>query len=227
MVITISKSTARPYSEAAYKNFMDHIRRSLDEWHKKCIKKDGLYFREMRCSVLRCKNHIVCESLQFYVSSSQTSDRAEGFYRSLIKNAEQMTDELPAGKYTAEEKDWLKKFIHSLAIVLSGDRYEAIGLPSKNDRNDYCDDCPLGRYQITPQEWIRWSRKYFDGRVVNPCRQAQEYIAFGRIMENYGELSRKHATNRNRLYVAMARRWGGKNATEKILEIMKIKNLET
>jgi len=132
------------------------------------------------------------------------------------KTASQMADELPDSAYSPEEKKWIRRYVKATSNQESGHHYNILGSVIDTPENEHQGTRALGRYQIMPKNWIKWSKEVFS-RVAEPTPQAQEYVAFKMFMKNYDELKQEYPDKLYRLFYSMASRWHGAGYKETIL----------
>lgn len=212
------------------------------------IKKDGLEFKEMKFDETgKAKPE---QQLQDYVSKIPPLQLGEGRLRAdrepelssgsagarrrgeatelKIKTATELVAELPESKYTKREKELIGKYVNATIAIESLGKYEVLGVEITQKGNPHFGDRALGKYQPMPKNWMKWSKEIFEGKVVQPDRQAQEYVAFRRFMVNYDELKKAYPNDEYKLFYALASRWiGGGFATEFMGEKIPLGGAET
>ncbi len=73
----------------------------------------------------------------------------------------------------------------AIGIQESGSNYGALGLAIDNPKSSHYQDRAIWRYQIMPNNWWAWSRKYF-GEILDPKNsQDQDKLAFAQIWNYY------------------------------------------
>jgi hypothetical protein len=140
-----------------------------------------------------------------------------------VKTAAEMVAELPDSKYSKEEKELIAKYAEATQFVESRGTYGILGDEITQVGNTHFGDRALGKYQPMPKNWMNWSREIFEGKIVEPDRQAQEYVAFRRFMKGYDELRQTKLDSElvglsksQEIFLQMASRWYGGGKIEKI-----------
>jgi hypothetical protein len=202
-----------------WKEERNEVRKEVEkrvEKDPRLIEKDGLEFREMKFNVAsKAKPE---QQLQHYVETLPPPPQGPAQAPDLkkIKTASEMMDELTAG-YSAVDKKWLKKYVEATQSLESQGKYEILGVEITQKGNAHFGDRALGKYQPMPKNWMKWSRELFDGKIVEPDRQAQEYVAFKQFLKNFDEMKAKYAKapyategpNYAVVFFAVASRWIG------------------
>ncbi len=256
---------AYDYYKEAWDNLWREERTDLKrevEAQRGIIEKDGLKFKEMKFDEAgKVKPE---QQLQSYVTKIPPLTAEERQFRvmmaskkgetavipdvvretSKIKTVEDMVAELPDAKYSKGEKELIRKYVEATQYVESRGSYGILGdeivQTEEQKKHNYIPrhmgDRALGKYQPMPKNWKDWNIKLFDNKIVEPDRQAQEYVAFKQFMKNYDELKAKKISSelvglgRNReIALQMASRWYGGGQIVEILglEIPTGKEMDT
>lgn len=194
------------------------------------LKKDGLEFKEMKFDESgKTKPE---QQLQGYVEKLPPTPlpgkKGVETGAEKVKTAAELVAELPESKYTKREKELIGKYVEATIAIESLGKYEVLGVEITQKGNPHFGDRALGKYQPMPKNWMKWSKEIFDGKIVEPTRQAQEYVAFKRFTTVYDELKKEYPKDEYKLFYALASRWiGGGFATEFMGEKIPLGGAET
>lgn len=157
---------------------LDKLKKEVEKRRENIITKEGMDFElwqgEAKPSAFEediSKYHL---NIDF---GEDGMDKVKG-----VKTAAQMAEDLPK-----EERDWMQPFILAESEQESSDTYNVLGREIGNRDSTHYGTSALGRYQIMPKNWIAWSKETFDGKIVAPTPQAQEYMAFKRFKLMFDE----------------------------------------
>jgi len=168
---------------------------------------EGPMFAEMKFESADPQKRIV--ELEAYVG--KLKDKAPG-----VKTVATMIDALPEDQYSPVEKEWLKKFSLAVSKIESDGHYACLGPRINKPGKEHDQTRALGRYQIMPREWLKWSDAWLGGHIPAPDPAAQEYFAFKQFMKNYDELKKTYPDSLYFRFYAMATRWSGGSITEMV-----------
>lgn len=156
------------------------LRKEIEKERVKYVEKDGFRFKLWEGGEDPKKLEEYVAGHPERVEVKRFNEKTEG-----VVTAARMVDQFMKDGYGQDEKLWMKHYILSESSCESDHDYGALGRPIRNESSRYFGTRALGRYQVMPKNWVAWSKEIFDGKVVAPTPQAQEYVAFVRFKSMY------------------------------------------
>lgn len=104
----------------------------------------------------------------------------------------------------------VNRVFKAIAQQESNNNYNALGVVITNPSSHAYMQRAMGKYQMTPNRWREWSKKFFDGKVAFPSVRNQDLIAFKRMATHYKEFKNK-GSNKESIVKLIAVSWYGNN----------------